>query len=168
MEKNMSDEEKDLEKANELYREGKHAESFELLLKLSKAGYAPAQRTIAFHYRKGWGCEESLEETAYWFRKAAEQGDGEAQYCMGIALSMGYGIDQNFNEAFSWFQKAADQGEENAKKFLEDLKSQGKSRHSPAISGKAKYQSPKSKGKGTDGVLSDDEIASLIAGVEKK
>jgi hypothetical protein len=35
--------EEDFEKANELYREGKHAESFELLLKLSEAGYEESE-----------------------------------------------------------------------------------------------------------------------------
>jgi TPR repeat protein len=58
----------------------------------------------------GQGVEEDLTEATRWFRKAAEQGQGESQYSLGLRYQMGQSVAQDYKEAARWFKLAADQG----------------------------------------------------------
>ena len=53
-------------------------------------------------------------QAAYWWRKAAEQGNADAQNNLGTAYSDGRGVPQDFSQAAVWWRKAADQGDANA------------------------------------------------------
>ena len=49
-------------------------------------------------------------EATRWFRKAAEQGQGESQYSLGMRYLLGESVAQDAKEAVRWFKLAADQG----------------------------------------------------------
>ncbi|TAL27429.1 MAG: sel1 repeat family protein [Alphaproteobacteria bacterium] len=55
-----------------------------------------------------------LEESAKWYRKAAEQGNAEAQNYLGGAYWYGLGVQDDNEEAVRWYKKAAEQGNLNA------------------------------------------------------
>jgi uncharacterized protein len=61
-------------------------------------------------YVKGQGVDEDVAEATRWFRKAAEQGQGESQYSMGMRYQLGQSVTQDDKEAARWFKLAADQG----------------------------------------------------------
>ena len=53
---------------------------------------------------------QNYTEALKWYRKAANQGDGEAQYNLGLSYVKGLGVTQNDLEAYFWFNLAAAQG----------------------------------------------------------
>ena len=64
---------------------------------------------------------QSFEETARWFRKAAEQGNANAQLNLGDLYRNGLGVRQSFEEAACWYRKAAEQGHSQAQGLLRAL-----------------------------------------------
>lgn len=64
---------------------------------------------------------KDLAMTAYWYLKAAMQGDEYAQYALGFMYLYGQGVAQNNIEAKKWLGKAAAQGNKDAKKELAEL-----------------------------------------------
>lgn len=61
-------------------------------------------------YLYGHGVEENLEQSAYWFRKAAEHGYAEAQNNLAHSYSFGIGVPRDDKEAVKWYRLAAEQG----------------------------------------------------------
>jgi TPR repeat protein len=53
--------------------------------------------------------EQSYEEAAQWYRKAADQGLANAQCKLGMMFSQGCGVAQSELEAARWFKMAAEQ-----------------------------------------------------------
>lgn len=51
---------------------------------------------------------------AYWYRKAAEQGDVEAQVNLAYCYYIGSGVEQDYAEAVKWYRKAAEKGSAKA------------------------------------------------------
>jgi hypothetical protein len=43
---------------------------------------------------------------AYWYRKAAEQGDANSQYSLGLMYEGGLGVPQDYAEAYFWLDLA--------------------------------------------------------------
>lgn len=75
---------------------------------------AKKQFKLGFLYYTGRGSVgRDFAKAAYWYRKAAEQGNAEAQYFLGLMYYRGQGISQDFTKAAYWYRKAAKQG--NAK-----------------------------------------------------
>lgn len=72
-------------------------------------------------YYFGYGVPKSLEKAAYWFKKAAEQGDAGAQYSLGACYYLGYGVPKSREKAVYWYKKAAEQGLQEAKDALRAL-----------------------------------------------
>ncbi len=56
------------------------------------------------------GVTQDYAKAVYWFRKAAEQGDGRAQHWLGICYQLGEGVGWDAAEAVKWYGKAAEQG----------------------------------------------------------
>jgi uncharacterized protein len=50
------------------------------------------------------------QESAAWYRSAAEKGFAPAQNSLGAAYAKGAGVGQDYTQAAFWFRKAADQG----------------------------------------------------------
>jgi TPR repeat protein len=85
-----------------------------LLRPLAEGGNAEAQVFLGHMYSEGgMGYSESrgvsLDYTAaaFWFGKAAEQGDCGAQNIMGGWYSLGRGVPTDYVAAYMWYQLAA-------------------------------------------------------------
>ncbi len=85
---------------------------------LAEQGNANAQFFLGFMYGNGEGVFQDYAKAVKWFRKAAEQGDGEAQYTaqynLGIMYDKGQGVPQDYAKAVGWYRKAAEHGVANA------------------------------------------------------
>lgn len=81
----------------------------------------PAVRTIQQElqlgsaYLVGKGVPKDEVQAAYWFRKAADQGDPGAQNQLGYLYTYGIGVARDDAQAFRWFARAAGAGWQPAK-----------------------------------------------------
>jgi TPR repeat protein len=66
-------------------------------------------------YSQGRGVSQDHAEPAYWYRKAADQGDADAQNNLGPLYAQGKGVSQDQAEAAYWYRKAADKGHATAR-----------------------------------------------------
>jgi len=64
---------------------------------------------LADLYEFGVGVESDDEQSVFWYRKAAEQGDVYAQSHLGLLMS-GSCVEEEFKQATFWCRKAAEQG----------------------------------------------------------
>jgi TPR repeat protein len=78
-------------------------------------------------YDDGDGVPQDYAQAAFWYRKAAEQGQVGAQFLLGYLYHKGQGVPQDDTQAAAWYRKAAEQGHADAQEHLGDLyyKSQG-------------------------------------------
>ena len=77
--------------------------------KLAESGDALAQGIVAVAYRDGvLGVSEDLKEAAYWYEKAAEQGNAMAQYSLGRAYFLGEGVLKSLKDSAYWIKKAVE------------------------------------------------------------
>lgn len=65
-------------------------------------------------YRDGRGCEQSHEQAAVWFEKAARQGNPDAMTNLGFLYQNGEGVPHSYERAAEWWEKASLQGHVNA------------------------------------------------------
>ena len=70
---------------------------------------------LAADYLSGRGVPKDPVQAAYWYRKAADQGDPGAQNQLGYFYTWGIGVEPNQAEAFRWYARAAGSGSEPAK-----------------------------------------------------
>lgn len=70
---------------------------------------------FAGDYMAGRGVPKNVETAAYWYRKAADQGDPGAQNQLGYLYLTGLGVQADEVQAFKWFARAAGSGFEPAK-----------------------------------------------------
>jgi TPR repeat protein len=66
-------------------------------------------------YMLGRGVERNPELSAYWYRKAADQGDPGAENELGYFYSLGFGVPANPQQAAKWYERAMGGGSEAAK-----------------------------------------------------
>jgi hypothetical protein len=57
-------------------------------------------------YRDGQGVPQDYAQAAFWYRKAAEQGDAPAQVCLGLLYYEGRGVPPDYAQAYFWFYLA--------------------------------------------------------------
>jgi TPR repeat protein len=90
----------------------------ELLIK-ADSGDSAAQYELANCYTKkssmNW---QSKFRAAYWYKKAAEQGNPQAQTSYGLLLQKGNGVEKDEKEAVIWFEKASAQNNDLAQYAL--------------------------------------------------
>jgi len=91
------------------YLAGEHAEALRIWQPLADAGNKFAQFSLGSLYFEGAGVENSYEDSAKWFRLAAEQGYAPAQFNLGNAYKHGQGVGQDDAKAAQWWRKAAEQ-----------------------------------------------------------
>ncbi|HVT98671.1 MAG TPA: tetratricopeptide repeat protein [Acidobacteriaceae bacterium] len=70
---------------------------------------------LAGDYLIGRGVPKDPVQAAYWYRKAADQGDPGAQNQLGYLYTWGIGVERNQAEAFRWYARAAGSGSQAAK-----------------------------------------------------
>lgn len=116
--------------------------AFQWFEKSAKQGYALAQLALGLLYEEGLTFtsvkntelelseeEASLlqeavpqyKEAAYWYKKAAMQGNAEGQMALGTFYMMGWGVDQDYEQAKQWLEKSKQQGNGTASTWLELL-----------------------------------------------
>ena len=70
---------------------------------------------MAGDYMVGKGVPKDPVQSAYWFKKAADQGDPGAQNELGYLYLWGVGVERDEAQAFKWFVRASGSGSEQAK-----------------------------------------------------
>src|ERR1039458_9634347 len=86
---------------------------------------AAAQIRLGRKYFLGEDVSQDYSQAAFWFRKAADQGNAHAQLFLGLLYSEGWGVAQDFEEAAIWYRKAADEGNADAQWALGSMYSAG-------------------------------------------
>lgn len=90
----------------------------------AKQGNLKSQIKLAKLYSDGAKIEffedvgKNKQKSAYWYNKAAKQGDDESQFILGNMLEKGVGIDKNLRKAVAWYYKSAKQGNSKAQYAL--------------------------------------------------
>lgn len=90
-----------------------YKEALSLYERAANGGCVEAQAYLGWVYLKGsCGLAQDKNKALIWYRKAAEQGDGNSQFFLGSLL-----LNANppsTEEAFKWYTTAADNGNANA------------------------------------------------------
>ncbi|MDU0356395.1 tetratricopeptide repeat protein [Paraglaciecola aquimarina] len=73
-----------------------------------------AQQQLAYLYSLGQGVAQNHQLAAYWFEKAALQGDAISQNRLGKLYERGLGVNQDLAKAKKLYRQAADQGHQIA------------------------------------------------------
>jgi len=90
------------------------------------AGDPDAQYRLGQLYLSGGvSILQDFEESAKWYRKAADQGHAEAQSSLGVLYGYGWGVPQDLAESAKWWRKAAEQGDPNAQNRLGEKYAEG-------------------------------------------
>ena len=84
-----------------------------------------AQSSLGFMYAEGRGVRRDYTQAVAWFRKAADQGNGNAQCNLGLAYRYGQAVARDDAQAVAWFRKAADQGHDGAQEELRKMEASG-------------------------------------------
>ena len=87
-------------------------------LSYGKTLSAKAENKLGYDYYYGKGVPQDYSAAAYWFEKAAAQGDAAAENNLGLAYYYGHGVPKDYSLAVYWLQKAAAQGNATAKRNL--------------------------------------------------
>jgi hypothetical protein len=70
-------------------------------------GFVKQELELAAAYFAGRGVPKDLAQSAYWYRKAADQGNPAAQVYLGYLYTAGLGVPQDTAEAIRWYRRAA-------------------------------------------------------------
>jgi TPR repeat protein len=82
-----------------------------LIANSAERGSAGAQVLLAVIYKDGAaGYAQNDKLAAYWFERAAEQGNAYAEQMLGDWYAQGKGVPQNLKVAADWREKAANRG----------------------------------------------------------
>ena len=106
MEKHIS------QRANALYEQGQYAEALPLYLHLAEQGNVDVDTKVKLGFIYSIGNNDT--QSAYWYKKAAEQGNAEAQYEVGQMYYYGKGVAKDRIQADYWYKKASEQGHADA------------------------------------------------------
>ncbi len=92
------------------YSRGEYEQAYNTMRSLAEtADHGLAQYYVAMMYLRGHGVEQSYDEAAGWFRKAAEQGIKQAQYNLAELYMKGRGVPKDYEYAYAWYRAGAEQ-----------------------------------------------------------
>lgn len=93
--------------------------AFQLFESASNSGCDVAQLELGVMFANGEGMKApDYEKAAYWYEKAAEQGNPRAQYFLSRLFKEGLGVTKDEKKAFQLLQQASNNGDERA---IQDL-----------------------------------------------
>ncbi|BDW93624.1 hypothetical protein MACH07_24560 [Flagellimonas marinaquae] len=73
----------------------------------SKMGFTRAKTYLGYSYKNGWGVQKDLQESLYWIRQAAEEGDDNAIYTLGYYYLKGIGgLEPDYEQAVANFHRS--------------------------------------------------------------
>lgn len=91
------------------YARGEFDQAFNTMRSLAETSeHGLAQYYVAMMYLRGQGAEQSYEEAAKWFRKAAEQRVKQAQYRLAELYMKGRGVPKDYEYAYAWYRVGAE------------------------------------------------------------
>lgn len=112
------------DKAWDYFENGDYDKALTIFHLSAERNHPEAQYWIGICYTNGFGVAQDSKQAFEWYKKAANQGNTEAQYCVGLCYYHGDGVEVNKSKAKTWFDSAANKGYEDAKKYLELLKTE--------------------------------------------
>ncbi len=81
----------------------------------AKLGYARAQYNLACIFSNGeCGMDKDDAAAAFWFRQAAERGDGASARCLALRYFEGRGVDRSVTNGEKWLLRAVELGDAEA------------------------------------------------------
>src|SRR5580658_9920853 len=87
--------------------QSEHSSNVAELQTKAAQGFVKQELELAAAYFAGRGVPKDLAQAAYWYRKAADQGNPAAQVYLGYLYSVGLGVPQDTAEAIRWYRRAA-------------------------------------------------------------
>ena len=103
--------------SNGLSKDGPKAVGY--LYRAAQGGSAEAGSVLAYIYAKGDGAPQDLQNSAKWYRWAADRDEGGAQGTLGLYYLKGLGgLGPDKQQAYFWLSLAVTRG--NTKKELKD------------------------------------------------
>lgn len=96
------------------YNDEDYITAINIFLNLANEQYVSAQYYVATMFDEGEGTLANYEQSAYWYRRAAENGHMGAQYALGVSYASGHGVPTDMKQAVRWWRAAALQGNINA------------------------------------------------------
>jgi TPR repeat protein len=87
--------------------QSEHSSNVAELQTKAAQGFVKQELELAAAYFAGRGVPKDLGQAAYWYRKAADQGNPAAQIYLGYLYSVGLGVPQDTAEAIRWYRRAA-------------------------------------------------------------
>lgn len=100
---------RDYNAALQLLAGNRLAAAVERLNALARNGFAPAQFRLGVLYLHGTGVPQQPRQAAYWFDRAAQQGDVGGRYSMARLYISGVGVDRNLKLAAGFLEPLAEQ-----------------------------------------------------------
>ena len=98
----------DLEKGVTAYDAGNYQQAMAYWLPLAEKDHAEAQLFLGVLYRYGLGVDRDPARSAYWYERAANNGDIDAQNEIGLFYELGWGVRQDVWVAESWYEMVRD------------------------------------------------------------
>ena len=89
-------------------------EEIETLAADEECGSSAAQVVLGRMYLKGLGVPTEYGKAAYWFRRAAVQGDADGRFQLGQMYGAGCGVEEDSAEAAKLFREVAGKGHAGA------------------------------------------------------
>jgi TPR repeat protein len=111
-------------------------------------GFVKQEMELAADYSVGRRVPKDLNRSAYWYRKAADQGNPAAQLFLGYMYTVGIGVSQDRIEAVKWYRRAASSDNSTAKVNLAALYMRGEGVKQDTQEGVRLLQSAAEKGDG--------------------
>lgn len=103
-----------IERCADALNHGDDVAAIRCLQPFADAGNAKAEMLLGTVYATVNLPSHDAEKSAYWMRKAAEQGDIDAQVRAGYLFREGEGVPKDLPESVRWFRAAADRGNQIA------------------------------------------------------
>lgn len=82
--------------------------AYDYWLPLAQKNHAEAQLFLGVLYRYGLGVDTDPQQSAYWYERAAENGDIDAQNEIALFYEQGWGVQQDIWTAAGWYQAVMD------------------------------------------------------------
>lgn len=115
-----------LEEAQDLQKQGNHAQAFAYFIKAAEAGIKEAQWAASLYYGRpqdypDCGVKQNFAKAIDLTLAAAKQGHAEAECKLGKCYRDGRGVQQNSELSIEWYKKAASHGSAEAQEYLKKI-----------------------------------------------
>jgi TPR repeat protein len=108
------------------YEEEDEAKGLELMTKAAELGYVKAQIFMGNAYAYGYPVpDEDNDKAAYWYQKAAEQGDAEGYFSLAQIYLPSEDVTRGFGKIVALLNRADALGYSNVNEYLEEFKMLG-------------------------------------------